>query len=192
MTEPKSHVMEESIAVLLEQLGYDLSDQHFLKTPARAAKVLERYRRKENIDAAARDLVQAVFDEEHDSMVIVGPVKVHSYCAHHMLPVVGRGWIGYVPDGRVCGLSKLARVMRHYAEQFTVQERVTQQVANLLDEVLQPKGVMVVIEAEHGCMRLRGVEEASSLTVTSAVRGIFQSEMDARMEFLELTKRNGR
>ena len=175
-----SHIEE-----IISYLGYDPQDQHFQRTPYRVAKWMVDYRKQDDAAEAAK-LLEAVFDDEHDSMVIVGPTTVRSFCAHHWLPVVGRAWVGYLPNGKVVGLSKLSRVVTYFAQQFTVQERVTQNVANILDEVLQPKGVMVVIEAEHGCMTLRGVKEAQALTRTSAVRGVFKTEESARAEFLRL------
>lgn len=175
------------IEAILELLGYDKHDQHFLDTPKRVEKVLMEFRKPVD-DSAAEKHLTAVFADAHDSMVIVGPIRVTSMCAHHMLPVTGWGWVGYIPDKKVCGLSKLARVLHHYAHQFTVQERVTQQVVDLIDKELAPRGVMVVIEAEHGCMALRGVQEPESKTVTSAFRGEF-AETAARAEFLSLIER---
>lgn len=175
------------ISKILTALGYDTDDQHFRDTPERVEKALRLYARNQD-DQAARRHLDAVFSDGHDSMVIVGPIRVTSMCAHHMLPVRGFAWVGYIPNERVCGLSKLARIVHHYAKQLTVQERVTQQVVELIDTELAPRGVMVVIEAEHGCMSTRGVEEAEARTVTSAFRGEFR-EAAARDEFLTLIGR---
>ena len=161
------------------------------RTGERVQKVLELFAANGD-DAHAAELLDAQFDDEHDSLVIVGPIAVTSMCAHHMLPVTGWAWVGYIPNHRVCGLSKLARVVHHYAQQFTVQERVTQQIVNLLQNVLEPLGCMAVIEAEHGCMTIRGVKEPEAVTVTSAVRGVFKTDLDARQEFLALMKQRGK
>jgi GTP cyclohydrolase I len=177
--------LEHHIAQILNILGYDLEDQHFRKTPERMAKWLRTFHKNAG-DEEAHTLLDIQFDEEHDSLVVVGPTTVRSMCAHHGLPVVGRAWAGYIPQGKVVGLSKLSRIVHHYAAQFTIQERVTQQIANLLWAVLEPLGVMVVIKAEHGCMTLRGVLEPDALTTTSAVRGVFKEEEAARTEFLRL------
>jgi GTP cyclohydrolase IA len=175
--------LQGAVTIILDHLGYDTNDQHFSRTPERVAKWLTGFVANGD-DATGRKLLEAVFDDEHDSMVVVGPTKVVSMCAHHMLPVTGWAYVGYIPDGKVVGLSKLSRIGRHYARQFTVQERVTQQVANLLMSELAPLGVMVVIEAAHGCMTLRGVEEPCAATVTSAVRGVFKEDPSAKEEFM--------
>jgi len=176
-----NHVFE-----ILSLLGYNTSDQHFKRTPERAAKVLMEFAdRPDNVDAV-RDLLEVSFHDAYDSLVQVGPVSVKSMCAHHMLPVYGHAWVGYLPDKRVCGLSKLARVTDYFSRQFTVQERVTDLIADALEYHLQPKGVMVVIKAIHGCMAHRGVQEPQALTATSSVRGVFREEADARAEFLSL------
>jgi GTP cyclohydrolase IA len=176
------------IQAVLENLGYDITDQHFARTPERAAQVLLDFHANGAEDDVAK-LLEVSFSDTHDSLVQVGPITYTSFCAHHMLPVTGKAWVGYLPDGKVCGLSKLARVTHHYAHQLTVQERVTQQIADALEKHLAPKGAMVVVEAAHGCMSLRGVQEPEAVTVTSAVRGVFLSESDARAEFLALMRR---
>jgi len=173
------------VAHIVELLGYDPTDQHFAKTPQRVAKWLLDFRANGSQEDA-KALLEAVFDDEHGEMVIVGPTVVNSMCAHHWLPVTGRAWVGYLPDGKVVGLSKLSRIVRHFAQQFTVQERVTREIADALMANLEPQGVMVVVEASHGCMKLRGVTEPNALTVTSAVRGTFRTELAAREEFLRL------
>jgi len=178
----------EHVFAILEKLGYDTTDQHFMETGYRSSKVLNLFAKKDDHTEAVA-LLDAVFDDEHDALVQVGPITVTSMCAHHMLPVTGHAWVGYIPNGKVCGLSKLARITHYFARQFTVQERVTQDVADLLEECLTPLGAMVVIEAEHGCMKLRGVEEPSTVTVTSAIRGVFKDEPSARAEFISLMRR---
>ena len=170
---------------ILWQLGYDSSqDPHMLKTPERFTTWLESFKRHE--EDRGMELLSAIFDDEHDSLVQTGPIRFISMCAHHVLPVVGKAWVGYIPNQRVCGLSKMARVVDYYARQLTVQERVTQQIANCMEKGLDPLGVMVVVKANHDCMRLRGVEEPNAVTTTSAVRGVFMSEPAARHEFISL------
>lgn len=137
--------IEEAIGTILQELGYDLSDQHFKKTPTRMRKWLELFKRN-GTDEEGKKLLEVQFDDEHDSLIVVGPINYESMCAHHGLPVVGQAWVGYIPDQKVVGLSKLARITHHYAKQFTVQERVTQQIANTLWEELEPLGAMVVVD----------------------------------------------
>ena len=177
-------IIEQAVSEILTALGYSLEDQHIQKTPPRVRKWLELYAR--HSEDAGGKLLAAVFDDEHDSLVMTGPIRVNSFCAHHMLPVQGWAWVGYIPDGKVCGLSKMARVVDYYSRQLTVQERVTQQIAGAMERELEPLGVMVVIRAEHGCMKIRGVEEPITTTTTSAVRGVFADAPEARNEFLSL------
>ena len=184
--EVRRYRIAEAVRTIVTELGYDLDDQHFLLTPERVAKVLTAFSATNADSATPADILAAVFDDEHDALVQVGPIKVVSMCAHHMLPVTGWAWVGYIPDGKVCGISKLARITHYFAHQYTVQERVTQQIANALMDNLDPKGCMVVISATHGCMSVRGVEEPEAVTRTSAIRGVFRTEPDARTEFLAL------
>jgi GTP cyclohydrolase IA len=175
------------VAGILEWLGYDASDQHFARTPERMAEVLMSFAKNGDVQHAGA-ILDVSFEDTHDSLVQVGPIRVMSMCAHHVLPVDGWAWVGYIPDNRVCGLSKLARIVHHFARQLTVQERVTQEVADAVNEHLKPKGTMVVIRASHGCMSYRGVEEPIAETTTSAVRGVFLEESEARTEFLSLMR----
>jgi GTP cyclohydrolase I len=181
--------LASDVRSILTTLGYDTTDQHFQKTPERVAKVLAEFAPKWDPNVALR-LLDAQFDDEHNSLVQVGPIQVTSQCAHHMLPVQGWAWVGYIPDSRVCGLSKMARVAKYWARQYTVQERVTQQIADTMVAGLTPKGVMVVVEQIHGCMAIRGVQEPQAVTVTSAVRGIFETnDAQCKDEFLKLMHR---
>jgi GTP cyclohydrolase IA len=182
--------IEEHYAAVLELLGYDLTDEHVKKTPQRAALALWDFRSNGH-DGDVERLLGLDFESQHDSLVQVGPIRVVSMCAHHMLPVTGWGWVGYIPDSKVCGLSKLARVLEHYARQLTIQERLTQQVVEALEQYLSPRGSMCVIRAWHGCMSLRGVEEPSAATVTSAVRGVFLTDQSAKAEFMQLMTQPG-
>ena len=173
------------VAAILDELGYDRENEHMVNTPDRHAKFLLEFAQNEG-DTAAAKLLEAVFEEEHDSLVVVGPIAVKSMCAHHMVPVTGDAFVGYIPKTHVVGLSKLARVVHYYARQFTVQERITQQVVNILMQELEPLGAMCVIDAEHGCMHIRGVEEPKALTTTSAIRGVFKEDPHAKDEFLRM------
>lgn len=186
------YTIRESVFDILGALGYDRSDQHFARTPERVAKMLSQFRSNGHPEDVGK-LLEVVFTEKStvDSVVVEGPITYRSMCAHHMLPVTGFAYVGYLPDKHVCGLSKLARVTYHFAEQFTVQERVTQQIVDALVEHLQPLGAMVVIKAKHGCMSLRGVRENDCETATSAVRGIFKDSASARSEFLSLVSLSG-
>lgn len=185
----RHELLAHHVGQILDVLGYDRKDQHFERTGERAAQVFLGYIKNGSDDEAKR-LLEVQFIEEGaiSSLVIEGPIRFRSMCAHHLLPVSGWAWVGYLPSARVCGLSKLARIVHYYAKQLTVQERVTQQIADALVTHLEPNGVMVVIRAEHGCMKLRGVEEPLAETTTSAVRGVFKDSAAARNEFLTLMR----
>jgi GTP cyclohydrolase I len=185
-------LIQQAVTTLLVALGYNPNDQHFFRTPERVMKALSEFSavpayKQEQAEVSA--LLGVEFDDEHDSMVIVGPTEVTAFCAHHMLPFTGKAWVGYIPDQRVVGLSKLSRLVHYYSRRFTLQERITQQVAGALMDHLAPKGVMVVIDSTHGCMQMRGVRESGATTVTSAVKGVFLNDAAARQEFLNLSSR---
>jgi GTP cyclohydrolase I len=134
-----------------------------------------------------RDVVgDAIFAEEHRNMVMVRDIELYSLCEHHLLPFFGKAHVAYIPNGRIVGLSKLPRVVDHFARRLQVQERLTEQIALAVEEVLQPLGVGVVIEAYHLCMMMRGVEKQNSRTITSALRGVFRDDARTREEFLAL------
>jgi GTP cyclohydrolase I len=176
--------MQAAVEILLSELGYDLSDAHFRRTPERVAEALNGFSKSRH--DRAHDILDVSFEDGFSSLVLVGPIEYTSMCAHHLLPVQGKAYVGYLADGRICGLSKLARLVDHYARQLTVQERVTDQVADALEEQLKPKGCMVVIRAVHGCMSIRGVQDHDAQTTTSAVRGLHKDSDSARSEFLSL------
>ena len=130
----------------------------------------------------------ALFDVDYDEMVIVRDIEFYSLCEHHLLPFFGKAHIAYVPQGKVVGLSKLPRIVDVFARRLQVQERLTQQIAEAVEDAIQPQGVGVLIEAQHLCMMMRGVEKQSSLTVTSSLRGVFKTQLQTRSEFLSLVR----
>ncbi|MEY4609450.1 MAG: cyclohydrolase [Gemmatimonadota bacterium] len=169
----------------LELVGEDPAREGLLKTPERVAKAMSWLTRGYAMDVA--DVVgDAVFAEEHASMVMVRDIEFYSLCEHHMLPFFGKAHIAYIPNGRIVGLSKLPRIVEVFARRLQVQERLTQQVAEAIEEVLKPEGVGVVMEASHLCMMMRGVEKQASSTITSALRGSFKDDAKTRDEFLRL------
>ena len=169
----------------LALLGEDPDREGLLKTPARVAASLQWLTRGYEMSVA--DVVgDALFAEEHSSMVMVRDIEFYSLCEHHMLPFFGRAHVAYLPKGRVVGLSKIPRIVEVFARRLQVQERLTEQIAGAIEEVLQPAGVGVVLDGVHLCMMMRGVEKQSSRTITSAVRGEFKSDPRTREEFLRL------
>ena len=169
----------------LELLGEDPERDGLLKTPSRVAKSMAWLTRGYDLDA--RQVIgDAMFEESHENMVMVRDIEMYSMCEHHMLPFFGKVHVAYIPNGKIVGLSKLPRVVDVFARRLQVQERLGEQIANALDEVLKPKGVGVVIEAVHLCMMMRGVEKQSSRTITSSLRGLFRDDSKTRSEFLRL------
>jgi GTP cyclohydrolase IA len=176
---------EQLVRSTLEIIGEDPNREGLKKTPQRVANSLTWLTRGYDMDV--HDVVgDAVFSETHSSMVMVRDIELYSLCEHHMLPFFGRAHIAYIPDGKIVGLSKLPRIVDMFARRLQVQERLTEQIAEAVQEVLAPKGVGVVIEAMHLCMMMRGVQKQNSQTVTSAVRGIFRNDARTREEFLSL------
>ena len=174
----------------LELLGEDPARDGLLKTPSRVAKSMAWLTRGYEQDAK-QVIGDAMFDECHSNMVMVRDIELYSLCEHHMLPFFGKVHIAYIPDGRIVGLSKLPRVVEVFARRLQVQERLTEQIAEALSDVLDPLGVGVVIEAYHLCMMMRGVQKQNSKTITSALRGVFRDDPKTRDEFLRLAH-NGR
>ena len=173
---------------LLAALGEDPDREALLRTPTRVAESLRFLTQGYGVDV--RDVIRdAVYAEPYEEMVLVRDVEVYSLCEHHMLPFYGRAHIAYMPRGRIVGLSKLPRVVDVFARRLQVQERLTTQIAEALDEALHPYGVAVVIEAYHLCMMMRGVQKQNSQTVTSSLTGVFRTDPKTRSEFLELIGR---
>jgi GTP cyclohydrolase IA len=172
---------------MLLRLGEDPDRQGLLKTPERVEKSLKWLTRGRGM--SVQDVIgDAIFDEDHHNMVLVKDIEMYSMCEHHMLPFFGKVHVAYIPDGKIVGLSKLPRVVEVFARRLQVQERLTEQVAQAIQEVLQPQGVGVVIEAVHLCMMMRGVEKQNSKTVTSAMKGAFLDDLRTREEFLRLLR----
>ena len=170
----------------LELLGEDPDREGLIQTPRRVAESLAWLTRGYEMDVQ-QVVGNALFDAEGASnMVMVRDIELYSMCEHHMLPFYGRAHIAYIPDGKIVGLSKLPRLVEVFARRLQVQERLTEQIATAIDDVLSPLGVGIIIEAYHLCMMMRGVEKQNSKTITSAVRGLFQSDQRTREEFLAL------
>ncbi|MGH7503881.1 MAG: GTP cyclohydrolase I FolE [Longimicrobiales bacterium] len=181
---------ESLIREILRRLGEDPTRPGLVNTPGRVEASLHWLTRGYRV--AVEDVVGgAIFDEDHHNMVIVKDIELYSLCEHHMLPFYGKAHIAYIPNGRIVGLSKLARVVDVYARRLQVQERMTEQIAQALWDVLEPQGVGVILEASHLCMMMRGVEKQNSRTITSAMRGVFLDELATREEFLRLCMVNG-
>ncbi|HEX8696034.1 MAG TPA: GTP cyclohydrolase I FolE [Longimicrobium sp.] len=175
---------------MLDELGEDPERQGLVRTPVRVEKSLRWLTR--GYQMQVEDVIRgAVFDEPHHNMVIVKDIEMYSLCEHHLLPFFGKVHIAYIPNGRIVGLSKLPRVVEVFARRLQVQERLTEQIAHAIQEVLQPEGVAVVIEAAHLCMMMRGVEKQNSKTITSAMRGVFLEDIRTREEFLRLVASPG-
>ena len=180
--------LEAYAAIVREQLtliGEDPSRDGLVKTPDRVARAMgfltQGYAM--TLDDAVGD---ALFEEEHENMVMVRDIELYSMCEHHMLPFFGKAHVAYIPHRRIVGLSKLPRIVDMFARRLQVQERLTEQVAKAIEDVLEPRGVGVVIEAYHMCMMMRGVEKQNSRTITSALRGVFREDAKTRDEFLRL------
>lgn len=179
--------IKQAVRMILEAVGEDPDREGLLETPRRVADFYEEVFAGLHRDPA--DRLSAIFSEDHEEMVIVRDISFESMCEHHLVPFVGKAHVVYIPHkGRVVGLSKLARVVEDFARRPQLQERLTSQIANLLMEKLEPQGVMVVCEAEHMCMTMRGVRKPGATTVTSAVRGIFEEDVAARSEAMSLIK----
>ncbi len=190
ITEPAtltSATFEDLVKEMLVRLGEDPEREGLLRTPARVHKALEFLTRGYNEDPEAM-LKNALFTVSYDEMVIVKDVEVFSLCEHHMLPFFGKVHVAYIPNGKVIGLSKIPRLIEMFSRRLQIQERLTTQIAETIQKVIQPQGVGVVIEARHLCMMMRGVEKQHSQAVTSSMLGCFREEQETRTEFLSLIR----
>ena len=177
--------MQQHIRGILLALGEDPDRDGLQKTPERVEKAMQ-FLTQGYQQSAERVIGDALFEETHHNMVLVRDIEFYSMCEHHMLPFFGKAHIAYIPNGRIVGLSKLPRIVEVFARRLQVQERLTEQVAQAIEDVLQPEGVGVVMECEHLCMMMRGVEKQNSRTITSALRGSFKDDAKTRDEFLRL------
>jgi len=177
--------MTDAVRTLIECVGEDPNREGLLRTPFRMAKAMQFFTKgyHESIEEIVGG---AVFEENHEDMVIVRDIDLFSLCEHHMIPFYGKVHIGYIPNKKVLGLSKLARVAEMFSRRLQIQERLTQQIANSIMDVLQPQGVGVVVEATHMCMCMRGAQKPGSNTITSCMVGVFRDDVKTRQEFLQL------
>ena len=181
---PSSEEAEEAVRTLIRWAGDDPEREGLQGTPGRVARAYEEWFGGYREDPKA--LLQRTFEEVdgYDEIVVLRDIRFESHCEHHMAPIVGRVHIGYLPRSRVVGISKLARLVEAYAKRLQIQERLTAQIANTLDQVLKPHGVAVVVEATHGCMTTRGIHKSSASLVTSRMLGVFRRQAQTRQEFL--------
>ncbi|XP_015776872.1 PREDICTED: GTP cyclohydrolase 1-like [Acropora digitifera] len=179
--------LQDAFENLLDNIGEDKNRQGLLKTPARAAKAMLFFTKgyEETISEILND---AIFDEDHDELVIVKDIEMFSLCEHHLVPFMGKVHIGYIPNKKVVGLSKIARIVEMFSRRLQVQERLTKQIAVALCEAISPTGVAVIVEATHMCMVMRGVQKPGSKTVTSCMLGVLREDPRTRDEFLTLIK----
>ena len=181
---------QDLVRELLTRLGEDPTRQGLLRTPGRVAESLTWL--TQGYGQSVSDVIgDAIFDEDHHNMVVVKDIEMYSMCEHHMLPFFGKVHVAYIPNGRIVGLSKVPRIVDVFARRLQVQERLTEQVAEAIQEVLEPEGVAVVIEAYHLCMMMRGVQKQNSKTITSAMKGVFLDDLRTREEFLRLSSIHG-
>ncbi len=178
--------IKQAVRLFLEGIGEDPDREGLIETPERIARMWEEFDSNRSFD-------MKLFEEfgNYNEMVLVRDIKFYSFCEHHLLPFFGKAHIAYIPNGVICGLSKLVRVVKSFSLRPQVQERLTEQIADFLQDELKPKGVGVVISAEHLCMSMRGVLSPGHLTITSALRGVFLSDLRTRQEFLKLINREG-
>ncbi len=181
----KDEEFEQAVTKVLELLGEDPKREGLLQTPSRVAKALKFL--TEGYDQDPKEILnQALFSTSNDEMVLVRDIEFYSMCEHHMLPIIGRAHVAYIPDGKVVGLSKIPRIVNVYARRLQIQEQMTEQIADAILETIKPKGVAVVVHARHMCMEMRGVQKINSTTVSSALRGLFKKDERTRNEFYNL------
>ncbi|HHD80338.1 MAG TPA: GTP cyclohydrolase I FolE [Campylobacterales bacterium] len=176
---------EQTITKVLEHIGEDPTREGLIKTPSRVAKALQFLTEGYHQDPK-EILNQALFTSSNDEMVVVRDIEFYSMCEHHMLPIIGRAHVAYIPDGKVVGLSKIPRIVNVFARRLQNQEQKTEQIADAISQTIKPKGVAVVVHARHMCMEMRGVQKINSTTVSSALRGLFKSDQRTRTEFYNI------
>jgi GTP cyclohydrolase I len=181
---PSRAEVEAAFRTIIRWTGDDPDRDGLLETPKRVTKAFEEWFKGYDEDPEA--ILKKTFEEieGYDEMIVLRGIRFESYCEHHMAPIIGRAWVGYIPTNRVVGISKLARVVDVYAKRLQIQEKMTAQVANVIDKILQPKGVAVVIKAQHHCMTTRGVHKPDTDMVTSRMLGVFRDNPSTRQEFL--------
>ncbi len=175
--------LSEAVRTILGELGEDPNRDGLLRTPHRVEKALRFLTKGYNEDPKAV-LNDAIFDVDHDEMIVVKDIEIYSLCEHHMLPFFGKAHVAYLPTRKIVGLSKIPRMVEVFARRLQVQERLTTQIAETLEDLLQPRGVAVVVEAQHLCMQMRGIQKQHSSAITSAMRGEFLNNQETRREFL--------
>ncbi len=181
--------LEGLVEEVLREIGEDPHREGLLRTPGRVARALEFLTQGYQLDPQ-KILNDAVFEESYNEMLIVKDIDFYSLCEHHMLPFFGRAHVAYVPNGRIVGLSKIARLVEMYSRRLQVQERLTNEIAHVIEKVLQPRGVAVIVEAQHLCMMMRGVQKQNSYAISSAMLGEFESDPKTRGEFVQLIRRS--
>ena len=184
-----SDEIAKAVETILLNIGEDPEREGLIKTPERVARALEFLTEGYRQDPS-EILNKALFPSTNDEMVLVRDIEFYSMCEHHMLPIIGRAHVAYIPDGKVVGLSKIPRVVNVFARRLQIQEQMTEQIADAISDAISPKGVAVVIQARHMCMEMRGVEKINSTTVTSALRGLFKKDIRTRNEFYDLINSN--
>jgi len=188
LVKPSTAEVENAVRTIIRYIGEDPARDGLHETPARVARAFKEYFRGYGEDPEA--ILQKTFEEieGYDSMIVLRGIRFESHCEHHMAPIIGRAWVGYLPRGRVVGISKLARVVEVYAKRLQIQEKMTAQIASAIEKVLEPHGVAVVLKAEHHCMTTRGVMKPGTDLVTSHMTGVFRECPMSRQEFLSMVE----
>lgn len=176
--------IEKGIKMVLEAVGADLKSKDIVSTPKRVAQMYEEILEGQFKDAAQE--LEVILEQRHDEIILLKDIPLYSLCEHHLLPFIGKAHVAYIPDKRITGLSKIARVVDILSKRLQVQERLTTDIADVIMKKLKPKGVMVIIEAEHLCISMRGVKKPGAVTTTSVVRGVFRTNQKSRQEALSL------
>ena len=185
---PSRTEVEAAFRTIIRWTGDNPDRDGLLNTPARLARAYEEYFRGYNEDPER--ILSTTFEETegYDEMIVLRGIRFESHCEHHIAPIIGRAWVAYIPNGRVVGISKLARIVEVYAKRLQIQEKMTAQIANAIDKVLQPQGVGVIIKAEHYCMTARGIMKPGADLVTSRMLGVFRDSAPTRQEFLSMVQ----